>query len=241
MNIAIIGFGKMGKAINEIALSSGHKVVVVIDSEKDWTEKHTQLSLADVAIEFSTPDAVVSNIQKCFEMNLPVVTGTTAWEDKQEMIIKKCVDEGRALFVASNFSLGVNLFFKLNHYFSKLMNGFAEYDVKMEEIHHIHKLDKPSGTAKTLAGDILQNLDRKVNWVNAKSNNGEELSIISHRTDNVPGTHSVIYTSNEDVIELRHTALNRKGFAKGAVHAATWLIGKKGYFGMQDLLADSFK
>lgn len=241
MNLAIIGFGKMGKAVNEIALASGHEIVAVIDSEKDWAEGLIKLSQADVAIEFSTPDAVVSNIKKCFDLNLPVVTGTTAWEDQQEMMIKKCLNEGQALFVASNFSLGVNIFFKLNHYFSKLMNGFSEYDVEMEEIHHVHKVDKPSGTAKTLADDILQNMDRKTAWVNTRSNNAEELSIISHRTDNVPGTHSVIYTSNEDVIELRHTALSRKGFAKGAVLAATWLIGKKGYFGMKDLLADSFK
>lgn len=236
MNIALIGYGKMGKEIEQIAISRGHKIVLTVDAHNAKTFTNDELKKADVAIEFSTPDAALSNIYKCFEAGVPVVVGTTGWLNKLEEVKKACTDKKQTLFYTSNYSIGVNLFFKLNQQLAKLMNSHKEYDVKMEEIHHIHKLDAPSGTAISLANQVIENIDTKDKWVNNVTNNINELSIISKRLDEVPGTHTVTYGSDIDEISITHIAYNRKGFAMGAVVAAEWVKDKKGIFGMDDLM-----
>lgn len=236
MNIALIGYGKMGKEIEQIAISRGHKIVLTVDAHNAKTFTNDELKKADVAIEFSTPDAALSNIYKCFEAGVPVVVGTTGWLNKLEEVKNACTDKKQTLFYTSNYSIGVNLFFKLNQQLAKLMNSHKEYDVKMEEIHHIHKLDAPSGTAISLANQVIENIDTKDKWVNNVTNNINELSIISKRLDEVPGTHTVTYGSDIDEISITHIAYNRKGFAMGAVVAAEWVKDKKGIFGMDDLM-----
>ena len=236
MNIALIGYGKMGKEIEQIAISRGHKIVLTVDAHNAKTFTNDELKKADVAIEFSTPDAALSNIYKCFEAGVPVVVGTTGWLNKLEEVKKACTDKKQTLFYTSNYSIGVNLFFKLNQQLAKLMNSHKEYDVKMEEIHHIHKLDAPSGTAISLANQVIENIETKDKWVNNVTNNINELSIISKRLDEVPGTHTVTYGSDIDEISITHIAYNRKGFAMGAVVAAEWVKDKKGIFGMDDLM-----
>ncbi len=226
----------MGKAIEQVALASGHKIVVRIDSENDWKNWGFLLNNADVAIEFSSPDTVVSNIINCFEANIPVVVGTTAWENSQKNVQETCIKGNHSLFVAANYSIGVNIFNKINQNLAALMNSQPQYDVKISETHHIHKLDAPSGTAKLLANEIIRQLARKEKWVKFLSSKKEELEIVSLRLDETPGTHCVTWFSDEDEIEIKHTAKNRLGFAKGALLAAGWLIGKKGYFGMDDML-----
>jgi 4-hydroxy-tetrahydrodipicolinate reductase len=238
MNIAILGYGKMGKAVEEMAMQQRHTITARIDSDKDWSNNFHQLKISDVAIEFSTPDAVVSNITRCFHMNLPVVTGTTSWDDRFEEVRKTCIDNQQALFKASNFSLGVQVFYKINQHLASFMNGLEQYDVDIEETHHTMKLDKPSGTARQLAGDILLRLDRKKRWLNEASENSGTIPVISHRIADVSGIHQIRYESDEDIIEIKHTAKSRKGFARGALMAAVWLIGRKGFFTMDDLLAD---
>ncbi len=226
----------MGKIIEQIAISRGHSIVLTID--QDNTDKFTvdELRKADVAIEFSIPESAVSNIYKCFEAGVPVVVGTTGWIDKLEEVKKNCRENNQSFFYSSNFSIGVNLFYKVNEYLAKVMNAHPEYAVEIEEIHHIHKLDSPSGTAISLANQIIKELDEKEKWVNDSTENKNELSIISKRLGEVPGTHTVSYRSDVDEISLIHFARNRKGFATGAVVAAEWLIGKKGIFGMSDML-----
>ena len=241
MKIAIIGYGKMGKAIEETALLAGDEIVARIDSEEEWKTQTSYLKLADVAVEFSSNSAVVANIYKCFEINLPVVTGTTAWEDRLEEVRNKCISLDQTLFVAPNYSLGVNLFFKLNRFLSKLMNQFPQYEVEVKETHHTQKLDKPSGTAVTLASDIITNLERKNTWVNSKTREPVKIQILSYREGNIAGIHEIKYTSPEDAIMINHTAYNRKGFAKGALMAANWIIGKKGFFTMDDMFSDILK
>lgn len=238
MKIALLGYGKMGKEIEQIAIQREHEIVVKIDAHNSSDETTEQLKKADVAIEFSTPASVISNIHKCFENNLPVVVGTTGWNDKQEEIKKLCLENKKSLFHASNFSIGVNIFLKVNEYLAKIMNNHVGYDVNMKEIHHIHKLDSPSGTALTLANGILNNLERKDKWVENTSPKKNELEIISERQGEVPGTHIVKYFSEVDEIEISHVAHSRKGFALGAVLAAEFLKGKKGVYGMNDLLKD---
>ena len=235
MKIAIIGYGKMGKEIEQIAVSRGHSIVLKVDKDNQLNYIE-ELKNADVAIEFSTPDSALSNIYNCFDANIPVVVGTTGWMDKFEEVKKSCGQKNQTLFYASNYSIGVNLFFKVNEYLAKLMNSYTEYNVEMEEIHHIHKLDAPSGTAISLANQLINELDAKQKWVNSPAENKNELSIISKRIDEVPGTHTVTYNSSVDEISITHKAYNRKGFALGAVIAAEWIIGKKGFFGMPDLL-----
>lgn len=239
MNIALIGYGKMGKEIEQIALSRGHVVVLKVDKDNAETYSVEELSKADVAIEFSIPESAVGNIYKCFEANVPVVVGTTGWLNKLNQVQAKCVDNNQALFYASNYSIGVNLFFKLNEYLAKLMNAYPEYNVAMEEIHHVHKLDSPSGTAISLAQQVIEGVKAKEKWVNEPTENKNELGIISKRIDEVPGTHTITYSSDVDEISITHIAHNRKGFALGAVIAAEWLAGKKGIYGMNDLM--SFK
>jgi 4-hydroxy-tetrahydrodipicolinate reductase len=226
----------MGKAIEEIAVAKGHTVVLKIDEHNVNDLTKSNLAKADVAIEFTHPGSAFSNISKCIEYGTPVVSGTTGWTERIDEIYKKCETSNGAFLYASNFSVGVNIFFELNKLLADLMENQQEYDVQMEEIHHTQKKDAPSGTAITLAEQVLQRVSRKKRWVNHMSDNDGELEIISERTDPAPGTHKVKYTSAIDDIEIIHTAHSRKGFASGAVLAAEFLFGKKGIFNMQDVL-----
>ncbi|MDF2436698.1 MAG: dapB [Bacteroidota bacterium] len=239
MKIALIGYGKMGKEIEQIAISRGHEISLKVDISNASTYTAEDLRSADVAIEFSTPESAINNIDKCFDANVPVVVGTTGWLEKLSEVKQRCSNKNQTLFYASNYSIGVNLFFALNEYLAKLMNKHSGYDVAMEEIHHVHKLDAPSGTAISLANQVIANLDKKVKWVNNETKNKEELSIISKRLDEVPGTHTVTYGSDVDEISITHIAHNRKGFALGAVIAAEWVKDKKGVYGMNDLMSEN--
>lgn len=236
MKIALIGYGKMGKAIEEIALAKGHEIVLRIGTSNmtDFTQENIQQ--ADVCIEFSTPDTAFENIKKCLEANVPVVSGTTAWLEKLEEAKQICLNHNTAFLYASNFSVGVNLFFKINKLVAKIMASHPEYQVSMEEIHHTQKKDAPSGTAVTLAEGILENYTSKNTWVNAAAETENQLSIISKRIDPAPGTHSIFYKSEIDEITLNHTAHSRKGFASGALFAAEFLNGKHGIYTMDDVL-----
>lgn len=236
MNLALIGYGKMGKEIEQIAISRGHTIVLKVDINNANSFSIDELKKVDVAIEFSTPESVVTNIYKCFDADIPIIVGTTGWLNKLEGLKKDCLERNQGLFYASNYSIGVNLFFKLNEYLAKLMNVYPEYNVSMEEIHHIHKLDAPSGTAISLANQVIENVKSKQKWVNQKTENQNELGIISKRLDEVPGTHTVTYGSSVDEISITHIAHNRKGFALGAVLAAEYMHGKKGIYGMKDLI-----
>lgn len=238
MKIALSGYGKMGKEIEKIALERGHEIILKFNDPDDWVGKDDLLRQADVAIEFSMPHSVVSNIFKCFDANVPVVVGTTGWFGQLDHVKAVCHEHHRSLFYASNFSVGVNLFFEINRVLANLMNDHEEYEVKMEETHHEGKVDAPSGTAIKLANDIVDHIARKDIWVNHSTDKDYELEIVSHRIDQVPGTHVVSYDSDIDQIEIKHTAKSRVGFAKGAVIAAEWLVGKKGVFTMGDLIKD---
>ena len=236
MKIALLGYGKMGKEIEKIALERHHEIVLRADSKASREEIINGLSTADVAIEFSTPETAVENIFACFETHTPVVVGTTGWYNRYEEVKEKCLQTNNTLLAATNCSLGVNIFFEINKQLAKMMNNLQQYNVAVEEIHHIHKLDAPSGTAITIAEQIIDNIDRKKQWVNELSGNQEDLEIISVRESEVPGTHKVVYSSDIDDIEIMHKAHNRKGFAQGAVIAAEFIAGKKGIFTMKDVL-----
>ena len=233
MKIVLIGYGKMGKAIEKIAISKGHEIIGRFSSQGIGNEV---LALADVAIEFSKPEAAVENIKACFKAGVPIICGTTGWLEEKEVILQSINRTKNAFLYASNFSIGVNLFFAINKYVANMMNEQTQYDVRVEEIHHTAKLDAPSGTAISIAQDILKNIDRKTKWTNEKSDNPSDLSIFSVREDPAPGTHSVFYDSTIDTIEIKHTAHSREGFAAGAVLAAEWILGKKGVFSMNDVL-----
>jgi len=237
MKIALLGYGKMGKAIEKEALKKGHTIWVTIDSEKEWETKDRLLSGADMAFEFSMPQTAVRNIIRCFSANVPVVVGTTGWENDYEMIRKRCTDENKTLLTASNFSIGMNIFFEINKQLARLMNRFDNYDVSVEETHHIHKLDKPSGTAKTLAGQIITALDRKTGWVPEKAGTKDQLPVYATREGEVTGIHTVRYVSDMDEIRITHQAFDRQVFAKGALMAAEWLAGKRGCFQISDMLS----
>lgn len=235
MKIALLGYGKMGKEIEAIATQRGHTIVLKVDESNANSITINDLKQADVAIEFSTPHTVINNIRLCFDAQVPVVVGTTGWYDSFEAISSECKTKNATLFHATNFSLGVNLFFKVNKYLAELMNKYNDYEVEMEEIHHIHKLDKPSGTAITLANQIIDNIDRKTKWsITDKAN--DTLYIKDVREGEVPGTHIIKYKSMVDDIEIMHKAHNRKGFALGAVIAAEFVKDKKGIFTMNDLI-----
>lgn len=238
MKIALIGYGKMGKEIEAIALQRHHEIVLKVNSKNTTEITAEDLQKADVAIEFSTPHTVTEHIEKCLNAGTPIVVGTTGWYQDFEKITKRCQEKNAALFHATNFSIGVNLFFKINRHLATLMNRYSQYDVSMEEIHHIHKLDKPSGTAITLATQILENLERKNKW-SITEQNPDTLFIKDVREGEVPGTHIIRYSSEVDTLEIAHTAHNRKGFALGAVMAAEFLAGKKGIYTMDDLLAEN--
>lgn len=237
MKLALIGYGKMGMAVEEIALAKGYEIVlkITIDNTEDLTAEN--LRQADAAIEFTGPHSAVHNLKLCASAGVPVVCGSTGWLQHWDEVTAYFKEKNGALLYASNFSIGVNLFFELNTYLARLMQAHTEYDVMMEEIHHTQKKDAPSGTAITLAEHILQFSTIKKRWVNHLSDNEEELEIISERTDPVPGTHTIQYISAIDDIEIKHTAHSRKGFAAGAVLAAEFIKNKKGIFGMKDVLA----
>lgn len=231
MNIALLGYGKMGKAIEKVALERGHQIVLKVDVKP----KEYDFSGVDVAIDFSDPSAAFQNIYNCIENNIPIVSGTTGWLSRYEEIVNFCKLKKGAFIYASNFSVGVNLFFNINEYLSKIMKNVDGYDIEMEEIHHIHKLDAPSGTAITLAESIIENSD-KMKW-NLENEKKNDLYIKVKREGEVPGTHTVVYKSSVDAIEIKHTAFSRGGFALGAVVAAEWLLGKEGIFSMKDVLS----
>ena len=230
MKIALLGYGKMGKVIERIALERGHEIVL----RKTSADGYTGLENADVAIDFSIPDAAVGNISACLNGNIPVISGTTGWLERYHDIAQLCEEKQGAFIYGSNFSLGVNIFFELNDYLAKMMSKLKQYKVSMEEIHHTQKLDATSGTAISLAKDIINHSDYS-SWAleNAKA---DEILIDAKRIADVPGTHSIFYDSEVDSIEIKHTAHNREGFALGAVVAAEWLVGKKGIYTMKDVL-----
>lgn len=236
MNIALIGYGKMGKAIEQIAIERGHTVVLKIDfdNQQDFTKENLQK--ADVAIEFTGPHSAFENVMKCLGYGVPLVCGSTGWLQQWDEAKAMCEKENGALLYASNFSVGVNLFFEINKYVAALMSRHTEYNISMEEIHHTQKKDAPSGTAITLAEQILANNSIKTCWTNEPEKSPEELPIISKRIDPAPGTHSIKYASAIDDIEIIHTAHSRTGFATGAVVAAEFLKGKKGIYGMKQVL-----
>jgi len=236
MKIALLGYGKMGHTIEKIALGRNHEVILKINDENLEDLTIENIRKADVAIEFTNPDSAVKNILFCLQNHVPVVCGTTGWLDKLDFIKDKCKELNGAFLYASNYSIGVNIFFEINKKLAALMNPHAAYNVAIEEIHHTHKKDAPSGTAITLAEQVIGVSNKKNKWVNDRTEDHDQLSIISKRIDEVPGTHSVKYSSSIDDIEIIHTAHNRDGFAEGAVLAAEFIIGKKGIFSMKDVL-----
>lgn len=241
MKIALIGYGKMGKTIENIAIQRGHEIVLKLDVNNP--EDFEKLSEADVAIEFTRPESAVGNLEKCVAAGVPVVCGTTGWLKHFDEITEKVKAQNSGFFYASNYSVGVNIFFEINRKLAEMMNTQPQYNVRMEEIHHTQKLDAPSGTAITLAEGILNKVERKANWVCIEDNTAltegkvdENIVITARRIDPAPGTHIVTYTSSIDTVEISHTAHSREGFATGAVLAAEWLVGKKGVFSMKDML-----
>ncbi len=236
MNIALIGYGKMGKAIEEIAIQRGHHLILIIDIDNLDELNGANLSKADLAIEFTGPHSAFENVMKCLQGGVPVVCGTTGWQEKQEEAKQYCISHNGTLLFASNFSVGVNIFFELNKKLAALMASHPEYDVNLIEVHHTQKKDAPSGTAITLAEEILELIPRKKTWVNHPSHRADELVIASERVDPAPGIHKVRYNSPIDDIQIIHEAHNRKGFAIGAVLAAEFIQDKKGIFSMKDVL-----
>ncbi len=237
MKIALIGYGKMGHEIEKIALQRGHEIVSIIDvNNADTAFDSPEFKSADVAIEFSTPATAIENYRKCFAAHVPVVAGTTGWLQHMDEVKKACEEGNQTFFYASNYSLGVNIFFVLNKYLAKIMNNFSDYNIKMEESHHIHKLDAPSGTAITLAEDILENVDRKDRWNLEVEEAPYDISIHCIRECEIPGIHEIMYESEADIISIKHDAKSRKGFAIGAVFAAEFTKGKKGFLGMNNML-----
>lgn len=236
MKIALIGYGKMGREIEQIALQRGHEIALIVDLNNFSTFNSEQLKNVDVAIEFTIPEAAIKNYQICFEAQVPVVSGTTGWLAKWDEVVAQCQAHHTAFFYASNYSLGVNLFFELNKTLARLMAPFDQYKAEMIEVHHTQKLDAPSGTAITLAEDLIANQPILKKWVNNPTLNKEELGIVSLREGSVPGIHTIKYHSEVDFIEISHSAYSRKGFALGAVLAAEFTAGKKGILSMKDLL-----
>ncbi len=230
MKIALLGYGKMGKVIERIALERGHEIVL----RKSSASSFDGLDNADVAIDFSVPNSAVTNISECLNNGIPVISGTTGWLEDYNKMVTLCEEKNGAFIYGSNFSLGVNLFFELNNYLAKMMSKFNQYKVTMEEIHHTQKLDAPSGTAISLAKGVIENSNYS-NWT-LDNPNENEIQIDAKRIENVPGTHSIFYTSEVDTIEIKHTAHNRDGFALGSIIAAEWIVGKKGVFSMKDVL-----
>ncbi len=236
MKIALLGYGRMGKYIEGLAVGDGHEIVLKINLENKNELTAENIQKADVAIEFSFPDAAFHNISFCLNNGVPVISGTTGWIDQLSEIESICKKNNGAFFYASNFSVGVNLFFALNKKLAQMMNSLPEYNAEILEIHHTKKLDAPSGTAITLAEGMIANLDSKTKWEKENATEDSGLAIKSQRIPDVPGTHTITYGSEIDKIEISHVAHSREGFARGAILAATWIIGKKGIYGMEDLL-----
>lgn len=230
MKIALLGYGKMGKIIEQVAISRGHEIVIKASRDSAY-----DITIADVAIDFSIPEAAVANISNCLNHNVPVVSGTTGWLASYPDMVNLCNTKNGAFLYASNFSLGVNIFFELNKYLAKMMGNLEAYKVDMEEIHHTQKLDKPSGTAITLAEGIVQEHAQYSGW-KLEETLENQVPIVAKRIPDVPGTHTINYTSSVDTISISHVAYNREGFALGAVLAAEWIFGKKGVFSMKDVL-----
>ena len=235
MKIALIGTGKMGQAIEKLALSRGHEIVLKLNHENIDSYSNEDLKVADVAIEFTRPDAATSNLKRCLEANIPVICGTTGWYDELNQITDLFTNNNGALVYASNFSVGVNMMFELNRILAKWMQSHNDYRVSLSEIHHIHKLDTPSGTAVTLANGIIENNSEYLKWT-LEENQANAIYIDAKREPEVVGTHDVKWESEIDIIQLHHHAKSRDGFALGAIHAAEWIIGKKGVFTMKDIL-----
>ena len=242
MKIVLLGYGKMGQQIEQLAIKRGHEIALIVDKENRESLSPEDLAGADVAIDFSEPAAALANISLCFEANLPIVVGTTGWYAHLDEVESICKDTNQSLLFGSNFSIGVNIFFHINKLLAKAINPYKQYDVQVEEIHHVHKLDAPSGTAITIAEGILNGIDDKNTWVNDLVGESkevipkaDELLIESLRIEEVPGTHTVLYSSEVDQIEFKHTAHSRAGFALGAVVAAEWLVGKKGFYQVTDM------
>ena len=236
MKSAMLGYGKMGKKIDELAPAAGHEFILKIDHDNRHTLNTEALQMADVAIEFSEPTSAVENIKLCLTNGLPIVSGTTGWLNHYSEISDLCKKENGAFFYASNYSIGVHLFRNINRQLANLLESQPNYQPQLTEIHHTQKLDAPSGTAITIAEDLISEIDTKNRWINEPTDNPEILSIISERIDKVPGTHRIDWQSAVDTIRLEHIAHSREGFAKGALAAATWIVGKKGVFGMKDML-----
>lgn len=236
MNIAILGYGKMGKEIEKAAIERNHSISLIIDINNQSDLNKKNLSNVDVAVDFSLPDSAYSNILKCFELNTPVVSGTTGWLNKFEEIIAICKENNKTFFYAANFSLGVNIFMQLNKYLAGIMNLYSDYEITMEETHHTQKLDAPSGTAIKLANDIIPVINRKNKWELNKASDDNSIKITSIRKDNITGIHKVTYNSPVDTIEIQHSSKSRKGLALGAVLAAEFIKDKKGYYTINDLL-----
>ncbi|WP_345949139.1 4-hydroxy-tetrahydrodipicolinate reductase [Mucilaginibacter sp. PAMB04274] len=245
MKIGLFGYGKMGKIIEKIATDRQHEIVLKIDQDNLHEATPENLQKADVMIEFTTPASAISNIERCFEAGVPIVVGTTGWYEQLDEVKQKCLTSNNTLLYGSNYSVGVNIFFHVNRILAKIMNNYPYYEVQVEEIHHTQKLDSPSGTAITIAEGILDGLEAKNEWKNvlvsdtgetADDNlNNNQLLIESHRIESVPGTHTVLYDSEVDSIEFKHTAHNRNGFALGAVLAAEWVKDKKGFYQVTDM------
>lgn len=236
MKIALIGYGKMGKTIERIALERGHEIVSVIDIENVEDFDSAAFKSADVAIEFTAPQVALSNIRKAFKAGVPVVSGTTGWTEHLPQVKQEIAENGYTLFWASNYSLGVNIFAAVNKFLAKIMNDFPVYNVEMTEVHHTQKLDAPSGTAITLAEGIIANIDRKNNWNLDTENESTDIAIKAIREGQVPGIHTVRYESDVDFIEIKHELKSRESLALGAILAAEFTAGKKGFLGMEDLL-----
>jgi 4-hydroxy-tetrahydrodipicolinate reductase len=236
MKAALIGYGKMGKAIEKILIERGHTIVSIIDIDNQEDFQSEKFKSADVAIEFSTPSAAYDNYLKCFAAGVPVVAGTTGWLEQLDKIKAICENEGKTFFYAPNYSLGVNILFTVNNYLARLMNNFPQYDVSISETHHIHKLDAPSGTAIALADDILRQISRKNNWTLEQTGAPDNLHIEAIREGEVPGIHEITYDSAIDCIQIKHRSKSRLGLALGAVLAAEFTLGRNGFLGMNDML-----
>ncbi|MDR1054632.1 MAG: 4-hydroxy-tetrahydrodipicolinate reductase [Prevotellaceae bacterium] len=241
MKIALLGYGKMGKEIEKIAHKRGHEIVIIIDKDNQDDIKSETFLSAQMAIEFTTPETAFDNISTCLLSSVPVVSGTTGWLSRYDEIKALCEKQQCAFFYASNYSLGVNIFFHINRELARIMEHYADYNVSMEEIHHIQKKDSPSGTAISLANDIISLISRKLLWINESNSKDDEIAINSIREGTVPGTHTVVYESEADIISIEHRAKNRKGLALGVIIAAEFLINKKGIYTMDDVLGISNK
>jgi 4-hydroxy-tetrahydrodipicolinate reductase len=236
MKIAIIGYGKMGKIIEEALIARGHSIGLIIDLDNQADLTVQNLTGHDVAIEFTTPSSAYQNISVCFDADIPVVSGTTGWLDRVPEIKKRCLQENNALVYSSNFSIGVNILFQINSHLAKLIEPFNNYKPRIEEIHHLKKLDAPSGTAISLAQQVINEIKQLKSWKLADTSESQTLSIKAIRADDITGIHEVIYESDVDTISIRHSAKNRKGFVHGVMMAAEFIINKKGFFTMEDVL-----